>query len=225
MMLRIAVISLFKGKDLARALRYKLHFLRWLIPAMGLKIDYYGDAPREPGLLMCNHRSYFDPIPVLRHVWAVPVGKASVRKWPIIGIGAEMSGVVYVDRSTSEGRQAARTQINQLLADGFSILIYPEGTIYPGPGVGELKMGMFRDAAKNGYPIHPVALEYKYAKDTWKGMSFARHFYSRFGRKQVEIKVAFGEAMRSDDAEELALRFQTWNESIIQEMREGWFVP
>ncbi|NNK80969.1 MAG: hypothetical protein HKO93_05695, partial [Flavobacteriales bacterium] len=61
MMLRIGFMTLIKGEDLSRALRYKLHFLRWLLPTMGLKIDYYGDPPREAGLLMCNHRSYFDP--------------------------------------------------------------------------------------------------------------------------------------------------------------------
>ncbi|NNC82859.1 MAG: 1-acyl-sn-glycerol-3-phosphate acyltransferase [Flavobacteriales bacterium] len=226
MMLRIAFMTMLKGPDLQRSLRYRLHFLRWLIPTLGVRIEYYGEFPREAGLLMCNHRSYFDPIPVLRHVWAVPVGKASISKWPIIGVGAKMSGVVYVDRSTQEGRKAAREEINDLLTKGFSILIYPEGTIYPGPELGELKMGMFRDAAKNGYAIHPVALEYKHALDAWRGgISFVKHFYTRFGKKSVYIKVAFGEPLRSEDPEELASRFLHFNEAAIKEMREGWYIP
>ncbi len=222
-MMRIVIMNLFGGKDLSRSLRYKQHFLRWLLPTMGLKIEFYGEPPREPGLIMSNHRSYFDPIPVLRHFWALPVGKASIRKWPIIGIGAELAGTVFVDRSTSEARQAARDRINEVLEQGLSILIYPEGTIYNGPEMGELKMGMFRDAAKYGYNIHPVAIEYHYAEDCWKGMSFAKHFYSRFGRKNVEMKVSFGPTMRSDDAEWLSARYKQWVEEEIERLRRNWF--
>lgn len=216
-------MNLIQGKDLSRSLRYKLHFLRWLQPTMGLKIEYYGEPPRESGLIMSDHRSYFDPIPVLRHVWAVPVGKASIRKWPLIGLGADLAGTIFVDRSTSEGRQAARDDINEVLEAGFSILIYPEGTIYPGPEMGELKMGMFRDAAKYGYRIHPVAIEYQYEEDCWKEMSFPRHFYSRFGRKDIEIRVSFGEPLTSDDPEALSMAYKQWVEKEIQRLRADWF--
>jgi 1-acyl-sn-glycerol-3-phosphate acyltransferase len=224
MMLRIAVMNLVKGLDLSRSLRYRLHFLRFLIPTLGVKVTYEGAPPQEAGLIMCNHRSYFDPVPVLRKVWAVPVGKAEVRNWPIIGQGGHLSGTIFVDRTTTEGRQAARDKINQRLAGGYSILIYPEGTIFPGPELGELKMGMFRDAAKHGYLIHPVALEYRHADDVWEaGIGFVKHFFRQFGGGSVEVKVSFGPSIQGDDAQDLADRFKAWLEPEILRLREGWY--
>jgi len=223
-MLRIAVMNFFKGLDLSRSLRYRLQFIRFLIPALGVKVEYIGDPPRSPGLIMCDHRSYFDPVPVLRKVRAVPVGKAEVRKWPVIGLGGHLSGTVFVDRTTKEGRQAARDKINQRLAGGYSILIYPEGTIFPGPELGELKMGMFRDAAKFGYTVHPVAVEYRSPHDVWeKGIGFVGHFFRQFGGGSVEVRVSFGPALSGDDAEDIAEDFRAWMEPEILRLREGWY--
>ncbi len=223
-MLRIAVMNLIKGIDLSRSLRYRLQFIRFLIPALGVKVEYFGDPPRSPGLIMCDHRSYFDPVPIMRKVWAVPVGKAEVRKWPIIGLGAHLSGTVFVDRTTKEGRQAARDKINQRLASGYSILIFPEGTIHPGPSLGELKMGMFRDAARYGYTIHPVAIEYRDPKDVWeKGIGFVGHFFRQFGGGSVQVRVSYGPALSGDNEQILADDFKAWLEPEIQNLRAGWY--
>jgi len=224
MIVRIAIMNFFKGLDLDRSLRYRLYFIRVLIPVLGVKVQYKGDPPRTPGLIMCDHRSYFDPVPVLRKVRAVPVGKAEVLKWPLIGLGGKLSGTVFVDRTTKEGRQAARDKINKRLSGGYSILIYPEGTIYPGPDLGELKMGMFRDAAKYGYTIHPVAIEYQSSKDRWeKGIGFIGHFFRQFGGRNVNVRVSFGPALSGGDEVKLADQFKAWLEPEIRSLREGWY--
>jgi 1-acyl-sn-glycerol-3-phosphate acyltransferase len=225
MLMRIAIVNAFRDPDLKRSLRYRQEFIRWLIPAVGAQVEFFGEPPKGAGLLMCNHRSYFDPVPGLFHVWAVPVGKAEVRKWPVIGLGGHLSGTVYVDRSTKEGRQAARDKINQRLSGGYSILIYPEGTICKGPELGELKMGMFRDAAKHGYTIHPMAIEYQHADDVWThDLSFPQHFYKRFGAGSVHIRVSYGTPMQGDNAEDLAKAFKTWIEAEIIKLRTDWYI-
>jgi 1-acyl-sn-glycerol-3-phosphate acyltransferase len=224
MMLRIYVVRLIKGKDLQRALRYRKQFLGWLFPAMGIKVEVYGTPSREPCILMSNHRSYFDPAPVLEEVWAVPVAMAELRKWPVIGLGVDLSGVVFVDRSSAEGRQAARDTINRRLASGFSILIYPEGGINPGPELGELKQGMFKDAADQGYAIQAVAIEYRHAEDTWLDGSFVNHFYSRFGQKDMTIRVSYGPMIQSDDPNRLVTEYTAWIEQEVDRLRKGWFI-
>lgn len=224
MMLRIAVVNLFMGPKLERSLRYRQQFINFLLWMLRVKVEHVGKPPAEAGLIMCNHRSYFDPVPVLHKVYAVPVGKAEVRSWPVIGLGGHLSGTVYVDRSSSEGRQAARDKINQRLESGHSILIYPEGTIHPGPALGELKMGMFRDAAKHGYTIHPVAIEYKTAFDLWtQADGFVKHFFTRFGSRKVSVKVSYGPPLRSESAQELADRFKAWTEEEVKRLRVDWF--
>ena len=103
-------------------------------------------------------------------------------------------------------------------------MLYPEGTIYPGPDLGELKMGMFRDAAKYDYTIHPVAVEYQDPKDVWEsGIGFVGHFFRQFGGSNVNVRVSFGPPLAGEDEMALADQFKAWLEPEIQSLREGWY--
>jgi 1-acyl-sn-glycerol-3-phosphate acyltransferase len=64
--------------------------------------NYHGS-----GLIIANHRSYFDPV-IVSHVNAFPVGKKEVASWPLIGYLCKISGVVFVDRKCQDSRQNQR---------------------------------------------------------------------------------------------------------------------
>jgi 1-acyl-sn-glycerol-3-phosphate acyltransferase len=42
---------------------------------LGIRLHIYGNAPVVQGLIVANHRSYFDPIIMLNHRQTFPVGK------------------------------------------------------------------------------------------------------------------------------------------------------
>lgn len=42
---------------------------------LGIRAIVYGDIPTTQGLIVANHRSYFDPILIVSHLNAFPVGK------------------------------------------------------------------------------------------------------------------------------------------------------
>ena len=73
------------------------------------------------GLLVSNHRSYLDPVVLLRDILAVAVAKKEVQDWPIIGYGARISGAIFVDRSNKESRRETREAIGEAIRDGYFI--------------------------------------------------------------------------------------------------------
>jgi 1-acyl-sn-glycerol-3-phosphate acyltransferase len=224
MMFKIWFMMKLKGLDLDRALKYREGLLRWLIPFFGVRISTYGTPPKEAGLLLCNHRSYFDPAPLLKDLRAIPVGKAEIADWPVIGLGCRLSGIIFVDRTTPEGRLKARNQMNKKLKEGYSIINYPEGTTYRGPELLDPKKGMFKDAALNNYLIYPVVLEYQSPLDAWVGEeTFVQHFYKRFGRRRIEMRVSYGDAIKGNDADVLFEQCKTWIKEETERLREGWY--
>ena len=112
---RYLLKAAFVGHDLDRGIRLRKSWFKNILWGLGIQLDTYGTPPDKGGLLIANHRSYIDPIIVLSQVLAMPVGKAEVQYWPIIGWGARVSGSIFVDRKTKEGRQKAREDINTCL--------------------------------------------------------------------------------------------------------------
>lgn len=220
---RILLSSLIFGQDLDRNLRLRRQWFHIITKAVGVRIETFGEVPKESGLLVCNHRSYFDPLIIMSHLLAFPVGKIEMRQWPIIGYGAEVSGVVFVDRKSVEGRNRARQEILEKLQQGYFVINYPEGTTHTGRQTQFFKPGMFRDAAALDFTVYPVALEYQTDKDAFVGDdTFLPHFFRCFGKKRTYIRVNYGQALRSDNAKYLKEQAQKWIDAELLQLRANW---
>lgn len=80
--------------------------------------------------MLCNHQSAWETVAAL-HLFpeAAIVAKRELLRIPILGWYLEHSGMIVIDRES--GANAIRKMINQgaaALADGRSILVFPEGT-------------------------------------------------------------------------------------------------
>ena len=212
------------GPDVARTLRWRQRWFAQIVRGMGVQIEVRGELPQGGGLLVCNHRSYFDPLIIMPQSLAIPVGKIEMRHWPIIGIGAAISGVVFVDRQSVPGRRAARAEIRQKLREGYFVINFPEGTTHHDAQTRAFKPGVFKDAAAAKLPIYPVALEYQLPSDAWVGDdTFLRHFMACFGKRRTHIRVHYGPAIRAERADELIDRSQGWIDRQIRQLRSDWY--
>ena len=215
--------SVFGGSDFDWRLRMRMQWFKILSRALGVQIETFGELPQEAGLLVCNHRSYFDPIIVLTQLLALPVGKSEIRKWPIIGIGAELSGVVFVERKSKEGRAKARKKIVEILRQGYFVINYPEGTTHTQSQTIDFKPGMFKDASVEGFPVYPVALDYQSDEDAWVGEdTFLRHFFACFGKRKTNIRISYGTAIFSENPTELMQQSKDWIDHELLKIRKGW---
>lgn len=228
---RFAVVGASAGLAVLRALaRHGLgevppldaarRIQRWaasLLPRLGVEVVVTGEPPTGCALLAANHRSYLDIIAIAAQSPAVFLAKAEVADWPLIGWGARKGHTVFVQRDDAASRKGARVQLARLLEQGVSVIVFPEGTTSHGPGVLPFRPGPFQLAAAAGLPVVPVAVSYDDEADHWVGdVPFRGHFLGRFGTGRHRVRVAFGPALRGDDATRLHAEAEAWVVNALQ---------
>lgn len=206
----------FFGDDMRASMKVRRRWARTLLDKAGVRGENEGVAPDFPCLLVSNHRSYLDPILMLRDVDGYPVAKAELAGWPVIGKGAQMAGILYLRREHSGSRANILRQMEDKVRDGFSVIIFPEGTTSGLKGTLPFKKGVFQLAAKSGAPVVPVALVFSDHNDYWIGKeSFMSHAGRRFREKTIRVKVCYGPAFQGDQPEELLAQTKNWIETRL----------
>ncbi len=107
-----------------------------------------------------NHSSLFD-IPVLFSIlpnYVSIIYKKELQKVPFFGYGMKSSPFVAIDRSHARSALDSLKQATKLLKDGFSMIIYPEGTRSKNGRLQLFKRGAFLLAAMSEADTVPVAI-------------------------------------------------------------------
>jgi 1-acyl-sn-glycerol-3-phosphate acyltransferase len=107
-----------------------------------------------------NHTSYFDVLPLMLGL-GVPyrfVSKIEVGHMPFIGTFLDRMGHLKFDRTNPESRLRQAEEMEELLRNGESVFVFPEGTFTEEDGVRPFQLGAFKAAAATGAPIIPVSL-------------------------------------------------------------------
>jgi len=199
-----------------RSMRIRRRWAKNLLRGAGLSIETEGKAPESPCLIVSNHRSYLDPILMLRDVDGYPVAKAELASWPLIGKGAKMAGILYLQRESAGSRTGTLRQMLEKLEAGFSVIIFPEGTTSALLGTLPFKKGGFKLVAQAKIPVVPVALVFADKRDFWVGNdTFFSHVKRRFGEKKTAVKLCYGPEIRSDDPEVLLSKSQNWIDAVL----------
>jgi len=138
---------------------------RMMCSALGMSIFFRGSQePAADGrgmFVVSNHISYLD-IVVLASVFpAAFLSKHEVRGWPLFGWLATLAGTVYVDRAAKRSALAAMESIEEHLAHGVHVIVFPEGTTSDGCGVLPFKSTFFDLPARLMVPVLPVAVRYR----------------------------------------------------------------
>lgn len=214
--LEIWLRNLLWGEDIRRSMRVRRRWARNLLSGVGLQVKTEGTVPDFPCLIVSNHRSYIDPILMLREVYGYPVAKAELANWPVIGKGAKMAGILYLKRESAGSRSGTLRQMLEKIEAGFSVIIFPEGTTSSLNGTLPFKKGGFKLAAQANIPVVPIALVFADKRDFWVGKdSFFSHVKRRFGERKIEVKLCYGPAISSDDPNVLLSKSQAWIDAIL----------
>lgn len=130
----------------------------------GAKVDYIGEEniPTDtPVLYIGNHRSFFDI--VLTYV-RVPrptgyIAKKSMEKVPLLSIWMRNLHCLFLDRENIKAGMQTILAAIDLMKNGKSICIFPEGTRNKEEGtLLPFHEGSFKIAAKAGCPIVPMTI-------------------------------------------------------------------
>lgn len=215
--LRIGVMNMLFGNNIRRSMRIRQKWARTLLPKLGINLIVKGNLPSYPCLLVANHRSYLDPILVIRDLDVYPVAKAELASWPLIGKGAQMAGILYLKREQQGSRVGTLKQMLDRIKSDFSVLIFPEGTTSDLSGTLPFNKGGFKMAAQNNIPVVPVAIVYEDPADYWVGnATFLGHARKRFAADEIKVDVHYGQAIVEADSDLLQQQSQAWINSTLK---------
>jgi 1-acyl-sn-glycerol-3-phosphate acyltransferase len=111
-------------------------------------------------LVVANHRSTADILVLLRAFGGHMVSRADLARWPLVGVAARAVGTVFVDRSDAASGANAVRAIRDRLAEGRTVIVFPEGTTFPDDEVRPFHAGAFVAALRSGADVIPVGLAY-----------------------------------------------------------------
>lgn len=128
----------------------------------GIHVRAEGLENIPPGVCVftANHVSNVDPVAA---IVVIPrrvslLAKREIYRIPIVASALRVANIVPVDRADREAAVASVDQAVQLLKQGISFLVFPEGTRSPDGRLRPFKKGTFLMAIEAGVPVVPVSL-------------------------------------------------------------------
>jgi 1-acyl-sn-glycerol-3-phosphate acyltransferases len=221
--LRVQWANHFSPREKRDALvdRIVRNWAKRLLFMAGAKVTVTGRENIPEGrtcVFASNHQSFFDILVLLAHLdrpHAI-LSKASIGKVPMIRLWMKEIHCVYVDRSDMKAGIEAINRMIDVIKDGYSAIIFPEGTRSKTGEVGEFKGGAFKVAQKTGAPVIPVALD-------GTGALFERnHYWIRPGKVHLAILPPIEtEGMGRAESKELPDKTQR----LVTEAKEAFSDP
>jgi len=176
-----------------------------------LEIQSAGTIPTR-GLLISNHVSYVDILALLALTPAVFVAKREVKSWPVMGWLAQLGGTVFIDRQRRTHVGEVNDEIQNALADGALVIVFPEGTSSDGQTILPFKSSLLEPATQQKHPLSVGWVGYTLADGDagaegcyWGDAVFFPHLLNLLSKRSVRAAVRFAPVeQHSTDRKELA---------------------
>jgi len=130
---------------------------------------------QRPAVFIFNHQSSLDMF-VLGHLIKQDLGgvaKKELARDPLFGPMGLLVPIAYVDRANSASAREALKPVVDMLRDGVSFAIAPEGTRSESPNLKPFKKGAFHIAMQAGVPLIPIVIR-NAGELMWRGSFFPR---------------------------------------------------
>ena len=165
-----------------------------------------------PTLYVSNHVSYLDVFVLGAWLPGSFIAKSEVSGWPVFGKLAKLQNTLFFERNVR--RAADQIAImREHLANGKSLIFFPEGTSTPGTHVEPFRSSLFQAAEGEDTVIQPVSVAYtaydgepmtQAERDYYAWylpMTFLPHFLNALGLRRAEVELVFHEPVRVADFE------------------------
>ena len=211
------------------ALRGKIAWMQWMsgrfLRLLGGSVSVRGSPP-ERGLVVCNHLGYVDILAIGSVCPAIFVAKNDVKAWPLFGWLTSLAGTHFVRRDSRLKAAHQVEGIASLLAEGHSLVLFPEGTSSAGTDVLPFRSSLLQAALSTGSSITPASITYR-LKDGgamapgiayWGEMTFLPHLLGLLSGKPFIALLNFGAPQIPDQGrKEAALQLHAQVAALLEQ--------
>lgn len=159
----VAIVASFfkKGGDFAHLVgRF---WARSIVCVSRVKVSIRGLEHIDPSatyVYMANHQSMFDIFALLGYLpvqfrW---LAKMELFQIPVFGYSMARVGYISIDRSNRRSAYKSLLEAAQKIAQGVSVMVFPEGTRSTDGQIKPFRGGGFHLAVRSGRPIVPVVI-------------------------------------------------------------------
>ena len=125
----------------------------------------FDKLPSKQILMVSNHKSAYDPIVIFKAFYesghmsqTAFIAKAELQKrWAVRKVLELLNGI-FIQRDNGRSILECYNSEIERIKDGYSIIVFPEGTRIKGDTFGEFKPATLRVAMENYVAISPVAV-------------------------------------------------------------------
>ena len=186
----------------------------WLLRIVcGIRHEVHGieNLPKKPCIVLCKHQSAWETLALQvifpPQAWVL---KRELLWLPFFGWGLAMTSPIAIDRSDGKGAMKQLLKKGkERLAQGFYVVIFPEGTRVPYGQRGKYKIGGALLAASSGTPVVPVAHN---AGRLWGRNAFSKH------PGVVTMSVGKPIVTQGRKADEINAEVEAWIENEIRQL-------
>ena len=198
-------ITKHKGKEerdeyLANMVR---NWSNFVLKIAGLNLTVIGkeNIPKEPCVFVGNHQSNLDIPAILANTNGLTgaIAKKDMEKIPIVSYWMRQIHCVFLDRENPREALKAISEGVENLKNGYSMIIFPEGTRSRSNTMGEFKKGSMRLATKALVPIVPITIY-----DTNKAMEGNNGKVKKANAKLIIGKPIYLEGMSKEEIADIS---------------------
>lgn len=145
----------WKRRTMCRIVRLVLYCTHHCVPDVHNKRFLNGETFDKPAIIIANHQSIIDLTAIIGMVpKLVVITKKYVWHSPFFGWSVRMAGYMH----SEQGIEHIDRTVAQRIAEGYSVLIFPEGTRSPDLKVHRFHQGAFLLAERHKLDILPIAV-------------------------------------------------------------------
>jgi 1-acyl-sn-glycerol-3-phosphate acyltransferase len=183
----------------------------WHLLGIRYRVIGQENLPQRPSVILCKHQSAWETM-ALQHIFPAIcfVLKRELLKVPFLGWGLSRMPNIAIDRAAGkDALSQVVEQGSQRLAEGFWVVVFPEGTRVAPGATRRYKPGGAWLAHKTGAPVVPVAHN---AGEFWRRNAFVKY--------PGEVVVSIGPPIETSGrrAEEINAAAHAWIEGEMRRL-------
>ena len=171
--------------------------LLWILQ---IKLIIRGQIPDDITIIVSNHISWHDILVIGSITRTTFLSKAEVANWPLIGYLARAACTLFIKRGKGNFATVKR-DISRSLNNGFSVVVFPEGTTTDGSYVKKFFPNIFQLSSELRLKVIPISLRYTSQGENAnekiafavKELTFIQHLWDTITLKNICAHVTIGQ--------------------------------